>query len=174
MSIRWLIGGCSAHTWHRRFSHSLVGSALGCGLRSDLALAERLLPDTGLSSKAWRFTRGVWLLAVVVLCVGAFLCFVPTGLDDSSTLRAADSHPLDRGADAGYLAIVQEAEADKDPVNADHLRMLVLGACSFFVLSFGWQLTNTQRQGSSYSLGDVGPTLASACEELPFLGVFRL
>jgi hypothetical protein len=176
MSIRWLIGSCSAHTWHRRFPHSLVGSALGCGLRSDLALVEQLLRDMRLS-KAWRFTRGVWLLAAVVVCLGAFLCFLPTELDVSTALRAADSHPLDRGAHEGYLAVAQEAEAweeDKAPVNADLLTILVLAVSSLFGLRFGWQLTNPQRQGASCSLGVVGPSLASACEELPFLGVLRL
>jgi hypothetical protein len=129
----------------------------------------------GLSSKAWRFVRGVWLLAAVVICIGAFLSFVPTGLDVSSTLRAAHSHPLDRGADEGYLAIPQEAaEEDKAPVNADLLTILVLAVSSFFGLRFGWQLSNPQRQRASCSLGVVGPSLASACEELPFLGVLRL
>ena len=42
MSARWLIGACSAHTLHRLHPHSLVGSALGCGLRSDPALVEWL------------------------------------------------------------------------------------------------------------------------------------
>jgi hypothetical protein len=175
MSIRWLIGSCSAHTWHRRFPHSLVGSALGCGLRSDLALVEQLLRDMRLS-KAWRFTRGVWLLAAVVVCLGAFLCFVPTGLDICTALRTAHSHPLDRGADEGYLAVLQEEEeawgADKVAVNADLLTMVLLGLC--FGLSFGWQLTNTQRQEALCSLGEVGRSWASACEGLSFLGVFRL
>jgi hypothetical protein len=176
MSARWLIGGCSAHTWHRRFPHCLVGSNLCCGLRSGPALVERLYPEMGLSSKAWRFARGVSLLASVVVCLGAFLCFVPTGLDICTALRTAHSHPLDRGADEGYLAVLQEEEeawgADKVAVNADLLTMVLLGLC--FGLSFGWQLTNTQRQEALCSLGEVGRSWASACEGLSFLGVFRL
>ena len=128
-------------------------------------------------SKAWRFTRGVSLIAAVLVCVGAFLCFLPTELDVSAAFRPAHSPLLDRGTDEGYLAVLQEEpeEADKDPVNADLLTMLVLAVASFFGLSFGWLLTNSQRHGALCSLGVVGEPLASACEELPFLGgVFRL
>ena len=56
-------------------------------------------------SKALRFARGVWLVAAVVVCTGAFLCFLPTGLDVSTGLRPADSPPLDRGAEEGHLAL---------------------------------------------------------------------
>jgi hypothetical protein len=59
-------------------------------------------------------------------------------------------------------------------VNADLLTMLFLGLCSFFGLSFGWVLTNARSKGALCSLGVVGPSLASVCEELPFLGVLRL
>jgi hypothetical protein len=84
--------------------------------------------------------------------------------------------PLDRGADEAYLAVAQEEaeKADKDPVNADLLTMLVLAISSFFGLIFGFVLANTQKQEALCSSGVVGPSLASACEELPFLGVFRL
>ena len=84
--------------------------------------------------------------------------------------------PLDRGAEEGYHAVAQlEAEkANKDPVNADLLTMLVLALCSLFGSSFGGLLTHSQRQGASCSFGDVGPSLATTCEELPFLGVLRL
>jgi hypothetical protein len=130
----------------------------------------------GLSSKAWRFVRGVWLLATVVLCIGAFLCFLPTELDVSTALTPAHSPPLERGVDEGYLAVFQQEawEVDKDPVHADLLTMLLLVV--FFGLSFGWVLSNSQRQGALLcsSLGLVGPSMAGACEELPFLGVFRL
>jgi hypothetical protein len=130
----------------------------------------------GLSSKAGRFTGGGLLVAAVLLCLGAFLCFVPTELGVSKALRPAHSHPLDRGADEGYLAATQEEaeKADKAPVNADLLTMLVLAVSSYFGMSFGGMLTNTPRQGAWCSLGVVGEPLASACKELPFLGVFRL
>ena len=126
-------------------------------------------------SRTWRFTRGVSILAVVVVCVGAFLCLLPTRLDVSTVLTPTHSPPLDPGSDQGYLAVIQEAgEADKDLVNADLLMMVVLGVSAFFGLSFGWVLTNTQRQGAMCSLGVDGGPSASACKDLPFLGVFRL
>ena len=112
-----------------------------------------------------------------MVCVGAFLCFLPTGLDVSTGLRPADSPPLDRGTEEGHLALAQEEEAgqaDKVPVNAELLTMLVLVVSSFFGLSFGWVLTNSQRQGASCSLIVLGPSLASTCENLSSLGVFRL
>jgi len=174
MSTRWLKGGCSANTLHRCYPHWLVGSNLSCALRSEPALVERLHPEMRLSSKAWRFARSVWLLAAVLVCLGAFLCFVPTELEVCTALGAAHSHPLDRGVDEGYLAVAQEEAwgADKVRVNADLLTMLVLALS--FGLSFGWQLTNTQRQEALSSLGEVGRSFASACEDLSFLGVLRL
>jgi hypothetical protein len=120
-------------------------------------------------SKAWRFVRGVWLVAAVVVCVGAFLCFLPTELNVSTALAPAHSPPLDRGAEEGYLAVLQEA--DKDPVHNELLTILLLVV--FFGLSFGWLLTNSQKERALCPLGVVGPSLASACEALPFLG-FRL
>jgi hypothetical protein len=110
-----------------------------------------------------------------VVCVGAFLCLLPTRLDVSTVLTPTHSPPLDPGTDQGYLAVIQEAgEADKDLVNADLLMMVVLGVSAFFGLSFGWVLTNTQRQRAMCSLGVDGGPSASACKDLPFLGVFRL
>lgn len=126
-------------------------------------------------SRTWRFTRGVSILAVAVVCVGAFLCLLPTRLDVSTVLTPTHSPPLGPGTDQGYLAVIQEAgEADKDLVNADLLMMVVLGVSAFFGLSFGWVLTNTQRQRAMCSLGVDGGPSASACKDLPFLGVFRL
>jgi hypothetical protein len=170
MSAHWLIGSCSDHTLDRCHSFFSVGSALSCGSRSD---PERLQPEMALS-KAWRCVRGVWLVAAILLCIGAFICFLPAELDVSTVLTPTHSSPLDRGADEGYLAITHEAwEADKVPVNADLLTMVVLGVSALFGLSFGWVLTNTQKQGALFSWGVVGPSLASACEELSFLEVFR-
>ena len=127
-------------------------------------------------SRTWRFTRGVSILAVAVVCVGAFLCLLPTRLGVSTVLTPAHSPPLDPGTDQGYLAVIQEeaGEADKDLVNADLLMMVVLGVSAFFGLSFGWVLTNTQRQRAMCSLGVDGGPSASACKDLPFLGAFRL
>jgi hypothetical protein len=125
-------------------------------------------------SKAWRFVRGGWLVAAVLVCLGSFLCFLPTELDVSTVLTPAHSPPLHQGADEGYLAVAQleAAESDKNPVNADLLTMLLLVV--FFGASVGWLLTNSQRQGALCSLGVVRPSLANACKDLPLLGVFRL
>lgn len=107
-------------------------------------------------------------------CVGAFLCFLPAELYISTALTPAHSPPLDRGAEEGYIAVFQEEtrEADKDPVHTELLTMLLL--VGFFGLSIGWLLTNYQKERALCSLGVVGPSLASAREDLPFLGVFRL
>jgi len=131
----------------------------------------------GLSSRALRFASRAWLVAAVVVCVGAFLCFLPTELDTSKALGPADWPPFDRGAEVGYIAVAQEeaGQADRNPVNADLLTMLLLGVASLFGSSFGRVLTDSQRQGAlCSSLGVVSGPLASACEELPFLGVLRL
>ena len=100
-------------------------------------------------SKEWRFTRGVWLVAAVLVSVGAFLYMVPTELDVSIALTQTDSLPLDQGADGRYFAVPQQEaeETDKNPLNADLLRMLLLAVSYFFGLSVGWLLTNSQRQG---------------------------
>jgi hypothetical protein len=130
-------------------------------------------------SKAWRFVRGLWLVAAVLVCLGALLlCLLPTELDVSTAFRLADSPLLDRGAQEGYLAVLQEGEeaweAEKVAVNADLLRMVVLALWSLFGLSCGWLLSNTQGQGTLCSLGVVGRSLAGGGYELPFLGVLRL
>ena len=67
----------------------------------------------------------------------------------------------------------EEAEdADKEPLNAELLTMLLLTLC--FGLSVGWLLRNAQRQGALCSLAVVHPSFATTCEDLPSLGVFRL
>jgi hypothetical protein len=78
--------------------------------------------------------------------------------------------PLDR---IYVVALGEEAEdADKDPLNSKLLRMLLLTLC--FGLSVRWLLRNAQKQGALCSLAVVGASFATACEHLPFLGVFRL
>jgi hypothetical protein len=104
---RWLIGSCRAHILHRRYHRSLIGSALDCGLRSDPALVEWLAPEMELL-RAWRFVRGGWLVAAVVVCVGAAFCLLPTQFDVSTAFMPSDSPPLDRGADEGYPAVLHE------------------------------------------------------------------
>jgi hypothetical protein len=85
-------------------------------------------------------------------------------------LANGKGYPLD---ETYLVAPVVEAEgSDKDPLNAELLTMLLLTAS--FGAIVGWLLTNVQRQGALCSFAVVGPSLASACEDLPFLGVFRL
>ena len=130
----------------------------------------------GFFFKAWRCARGASLMAAVLLCVGAFLCLLPTELGISAALTPADSTPLDQGADEGYLAVPQEEaqEAEKEPVNADLLTALLLLALSFGATGVEL-LINGRRQGSFRSLGiDRCRWLLSALEARPFLGVFRL
>ena len=81
-----------------------------------------------------------------------------------------DSNPLEG---AYLLAPAEEVEdAEKHPLNAELLTMLLLTLC--FGLSVGWLLRNAQRQGALRSLAVVHPSFATTCEDLPFLGVFRL
>jgi hypothetical protein len=128
--------------------------------------------------RLWRYARGTSLLAVVmVCCVGAFLCLLPTELDASAALTTPHLLSPDQGANQGYLAVPQEEAGDADgrPVNADLLSVLLFVVC--FGVSVGWLLTNAQGQGALCfsSVGVVGEVLGRAREDyLPFLGVFRL
>jgi len=76
--------------------------------------------------------------------------------------------------DRTYLvALGEEAEdGEKSPLKAELLTMLLLTLC--FGLSVGWLLKNAHRQGALCSLAVVHPSFATTCEDLPFLGVFRL
>jgi hypothetical protein len=130
--------------------------------------------------KVWRFARGVWLGAAVLLCLGVLLLPLPaTGSEVPSALVMANLPRVDQGAnghplDGTYLIMpAEEAEdADKDPLNASLLTMLLLSAS--FGATVGWLLTNTQRQGAFCSLGVVHPSLVTSLEDKSFLGVFRL
>jgi hypothetical protein len=81
-----------------------------------------------------------------------------------------NGHPLD---ETYLVAPAEEAEGgEKSPLNAELLTMLLLALS--FGLSVGWLLRNAQRQGALCSLAVVHPSFATTCEDLPFLGVFRL
>ncbi len=126
--------------------------------------------------------RGGSLVVGFLLCLGVFLLPLPaTGSEVPSALAMANlprvdietngnGHPLD----VTYLvAPAEEAEdAEKYPLNAELLTMLLLTLC--LGLSVGWLLRNALRQGALCSLGFVRPSFATTCEDLPFLGVFRL
>jgi hypothetical protein len=126
--------------------------------------------------------RGVSLAVAFLLCLGVLLLPLPaTGSEVPSALAVANlprvellangnGYPLDET----YLVapVVEAEDADKDPLNAELLTMLLLTAS--FGAIVGWLLTNAQRQGAFCSLAVVHPSFATTCEELPFLGVFRL
>ena len=125
-------------------------------------------------------------MATALLCLGVLLSYLTlpaTGSAVSSALAKANVAHTDQGAngnapplDGTYpLALAEEAENPvKRPANAELLTMLLLAVASFGA-GGGWLLSKAQRQGASCSLlCVVRPSLANACEDLPFLGVFRL
>ena len=128
------------------------------------------------------FARGLWLVVALLMCLGVFLLPLrASGSEVPSALAMANLPGLDQVTngnspplDGTYLvAPAEEAEdGEKYPLNAELLTMLLLTAS--FGAIVGWLLTNVQRQGALCSFAVVGPSLASACEDLPFLGVFRL
>jgi hypothetical protein len=126
--------------------------------------------------------RGVSLLVAFLLCLDVLLLPLPAaGSEEPSALTMANLPRVDQATngnsyplDGTYLIVPgEEAEdADKSPRNAELLTMLLLAVS--FGATVGWLLTNAQRQGALCSLACVHPSLATACEDLPFLGVFRL
>jgi hypothetical protein len=134
--------------------------------------------------KAWRFARGVSLVAAVLLCLGLFLLPLPaTGFEVPSALAMANSPRVDQEAngngyplDGPYLVVVSAEEAkdaNKDPLNADLLRALLLVGC--FGAIVRWLLANGRGRRAFRFVGlDHGPSFVSALEDGSFLGVFRL
>jgi hypothetical protein len=122
------------------------------------------------------------LVVAFLLCLGVFLLPLPaTGSEVPSALAMANLPGLDLETNGNghplyesYLAAPGEEakDAEKYPLKAELLTMLLLTLC--FGLSVGWLLRNAQRQGALCSLAVVGPSLATTCEDLPFLAVFRL
>src|SRR5215207_5146854 len=126
--------------------------------------------------------RFVSVTVALLLCLGIFLLPLPaSGSEVPSALAMANLPSLDLATngnphpqDGTYLVAPAEEteEADKYPLNAELLTMLLLALS--FGLSVGWLLTNAQRQGALCSLAGVRSSFATICEDLPFLGVFRL
>jgi hypothetical protein len=126
--------------------------------------------------------RGVSLVVACLMCLGVFV--VPlrvTGSEVPSALAMANLPlpDLETNENAPLLdgiyvvALGEEAEdGDKDPLNSKLLRMLLLTLC--FGLSVRWLLRNAQKQGALCFLAFVGASFATACEDPPSLGVFRL
>jgi hypothetical protein len=134
--------------------------------------------------RSGRFARVALLLPIVILlCVGAFLCVFPTGLDVPAAVTKAHSSHVSQGTnleshplEGSYLAVpLNEAEeVDKYPVDADLLSALLLLALSFWATVL-WLLTNGRGHGACRSLGiDRRRWFLSALEDRSFLGVFRL
>jgi hypothetical protein len=122
------------------------------------------------------------LVVAFLLCLGIFLLPLPaSGSEVPSALATANLPSPDLATNGNphpqngtYLVTPAEEteEADKYPLNAELLTMLLLALS--FGLSVGWLLRNAQRQGALCSLAVVHPSLAITCEDLPSLGVFRL
>jgi hypothetical protein len=141
---------------------------------------------TSLKIKAWRFLSGGSVVVAVLLCLGfglTLLSLPARGSQNPSALAMANVQSVAQGPnreapplDGTYYPFALAEEADKEPVNAGLLTMLLLAA-SFFGASIGWLLTNAQGQEALWlcSLSVVGEALGSAREPyLPFLGVFRM
>jgi hypothetical protein len=131
--------------------------------------------------RSWRYARGTSLLAMVILlCVGTFLCLLPTELEVSAALTTAHSTPLDQRANEGYFAaLAEEAEAsDKLPRNATLLTALLLTV--FFGIALGWLLVSgrTRRRLEGFALmGYCFPSIGCRHQRrlvAALLGVFRL
>jgi hypothetical protein len=127
--------------------------------------------------------RGALLVVALLICLGVFLPPLPTTASEAPSAPAttADSSRLDQETNGGgipldgiyVLAFGEEAEdAAKHPPNSELLTMLLLTVC--FGLGVGWPPREAQGQGGSCSMAFVGRSLATCCEDLPFLGVFRL
>ena len=132
----------------------------------------------------WLHARATALLAIVILlCVWAFLSFLPAGIEVPAALTRAHSSHVNQATNrdwhllnGSYLAVpLEEAEeVDKYPVNADPLTALLLLADSFGA-SVVWLLTNGRGQGAFRSSGlDRRRSFVTTLEDRPFLGVFRL
>ena len=131
----------------------------------------------------YRFRRvacGVSLVVAFLLCLGLFLlpfsasgAEVPSGLDMANLPRVdqasnGNGYPLD----GPYLVgPVEEENAEKHPLNAELLTMLLLTVS--FGATVGWLLRTPQGQEALCTLAVVPPPVA-ACEDLPLLAVFRL
>ena len=140
-----------------------------------------------LMSKAGWFPRGVSVVMVILLlCLGFSLILLSLparGSQDPSALGMNNVLPVDQAVrvnapplEGSYYPFALAEEADKEPVNAGLLTMLLLAA-SLLGASLGWLHTKAQGQGALCfcCLGIVGEVLGSVREDyLPFLGEFRL
>ena len=126
------------------------------------------------------FARSAPLVAVaVLLCIGVFLPSLGNESEAPGSLKGAHYSQADQGSNGGghpptgshLTAIGEEAkDGDKGPVNAGLLTELIF---VFFGAIFGWLLSNNPGTFRSSSI-TYPPSFVIACEDVPFLGVFRL
>ena len=126
-------------------------------------------------SLSWRFVRGLALVSVAALLLGAgvFLSWSGSGpwvttAAGSHTAQGVDGHPPSGSQLTVFGADIEEG--DKGPVNAVLLTVLLLA--SFFCVTAGWQLACDLRQPAPCVPGR--PSFEAAREDAPFLSVFRL
>ena len=137
--------------------------------------------------KSWRFARTAPLFAIVsllcLLCFGAFLSLLPTGLEVRAVLTKAYSSQVNQTTsgdqpplEGSYLAVPPDEteEVGKQPVNAERLSVLLLIALSFGA-TVVWLLINVQGQRALRFLSiNFRRWFVSALQARPFWGVFRL
>ncbi len=133
--------------------------------------------------RMYRLVLLLLLAGIMLCCLWVLLSLPVTAPAVPSALAGPNVGHVDRGAgtsaplpDESYLLTPAEEvrETNSPPVNAYLLTMLVL-ACSFGASVLRTLLTSAGRQGATCSwIGDDRAWLAVACEELSFLGVFRL
>jgi hypothetical protein len=126
-------------------------------------------------SLSWGFVRGLALVSVAALLLGAgvFLSWSGSGpwvttAAGSHTAQGVDGHPPSGSQLTVFGADIEEGE--KDPVNAVLLTVLLLA--SFLGVTAGWQLACDLRQPAPCVPGR--PSFEAAREDAPFLSVFRL
>ena len=126
-------------------------------------------------SLSWGFVRGLALVSVAALLLGAgvFLSWSATGpwvttAAGSHTAQGVDGHPPSGSQLTVFGADIEDG--DKGPVNAVLLTVLLLA--SFLGVTVGWQLACDLRQPAPCVLGR--PSFEAAREDAPFLSVFRL
>ncbi len=142
--------------------------------------------ETPQLSRKHRFryaARAVSLVVAFLLCFNVvFLLPFPATVSEAPSGLAMTNLPRGDQTTNGngnplngtyVVGPVEEVEgADKDPLNAELLTMLLLAVS--FGAAVGWLLTNAQGQVALCCSAVIGSPLATARDHLLSLGVFRL